>query len=115
MGVRGGRSGRVGASKRNGRVCDSSTVFQAVGRAAIKNFAALFTGGGADIHQPVGLANHVQIVLDHEQRIARILQAGQGREQGFGVGRVQAGRRLIEHIHYPEQVGIELRSQAQAL
>ena len=54
-------------------------------------------------------------MLDDEERIAGFFETNQRRQQRLGIGRVQARRRLIEHVHHPEQVGIQLRGQPQAL
>ena len=67
------------------------------------------------IDDPVRLPDHVEIMLDHEQRITRRLQAVQRAQQRFGVGRMQAGRRLVEHIHHAKQIRAHLRGQAQPL
>ena len=61
------------------------------------------------------MANHVQIVFDDEQRIARGLQAIERGEQRLGVGGMQAGRRFVEHVHDAEQIGADLRGQPQTL
>ena len=41
---------------------------------------------GTDVDDPVGAANHVHVVLDHEQRIARSPQPIQHIQQRFCVG-----------------------------
>ncbi|MCY1424201.1 hypothetical protein D9M71_399380 [compost metagenome] len=69
----------------------------------------------ADIDQPVGAAHGFQVVLDHEQGIARRFQALQGFEQRFTVGRVQAGRGFVQHVDHAEQLRAQLGRQAQAL
>ena len=47
----------------------------------------MLAGGGADVDDPVGAADHVELVLDDEQRVARRLQPVERREQRLGVGR----------------------------
>ncbi|MNM86211.1 hypothetical protein D3C81_983560 [compost metagenome] len=64
----------------------------------------MFTGGRPNIHQPVGAAHGVEVVLHHINRVAGLFQALQGFEQGFAVGRMQAGRGLVEHIDHAEQL-----------
>ncbi|MNG91639.1 hypothetical protein D3C79_505530 [compost metagenome] len=88
---------------------------QAGRRAAVQHLAAVFTGIRADVHQPVGAAHGVQVVLDHVHRVARLLEPLQGLEQRLAVGWMQPGRRLIEHVDHPEQLRVELGRQAQAL
>ena len=72
-----GRAGCAAASlsaERNGRVCDASTVGQPGDGAAVQHLAAALAGRGTDVHQPVGAAHHVQVVLDDEHRIAGRLE-----------------------------------------
>ena len=82
---------------------------------AVEHFAAMHAGSRADIHNPVRAPHHVEIVLDHEQRIARLLQPVERAQQSFGIGGMQSGGRLIEHIHHAEEVGSHLGCQAKAL
>ncbi len=55
------------------------------GRAAVEHETALFAGRRTDIDDPVGAADHIEVVLDHKQRITGALQLLQGREQGLGI------------------------------
>ena len=48
------------------------------------------------VHQPVGGADHVQVVFDHQQRVPGIHQLLEGLEQAGGVVEVQAGGGLVE-------------------
>ncbi|MCY1421518.1 hypothetical protein D9M71_371760 [compost metagenome] len=75
----------------------------------------MFAGSWPYIHQPVGATHGVQVVLYHIHRVAGVFQPLQGLEQGFTVGRVQAGRGLVEHVDHAEQLRIQLGGQAQAL
>ena len=84
-------------------------------RAAVQDLAALLARMRADVDDPVRVADHIERVLDHEQRIARGLELAERGQQRLGVGRVQAGRRFIEDVHDAEQVGAYLRCKAQAL
>ncbi len=69
----------------------------------------------ANINQPVGAAHGFQVMLDHEQGIARRLQALQGFEQRLTIGRVQTGRGFVQYVDHAEQLRAQLRRQAQAL
>ncbi len=51
-------------------------------------------------------------MLDDEQRVARRLQAVERREQRLAVGRMQARRRLVEHVDDAEQVASGAASPA---
>ncbi len=84
-------------------------------RAAVENLTPVLAGGRPYVHQPVRTAHGVQVVFDHVHRIARLLEALQGFEQGFTVSGVQAGGRLVQYIDHAKELRIELRGQAQAL
>ncbi len=77
--------------------------------------AALLAGLRPDVDDPVGVADHVERVFDHEQRIAGRLEPRQRPQQRFGIGRMQAGRRFVEHIDHAEQTGTHLGAQPQPL
>ena len=84
-------------------------------RTAVEHLAAVLAGGRTDIDDPVGVADHVQLVLDDEQRIAGRLQPVEAPQQRLGVGGMQAGGRLVEHIDDAEQIRAHLGGQAQPL
>ena len=90
-------------------------MLEPVGRTAVEHAAALLARGRPDVDDPVGMADHVEIVLDDEQRIAGRLQAVERAQQRLGVGRMQPGGRLVEHVDDAEQVGADLRGQPQPL
>ena len=62
-----------GAAKRWRRVTDSVTSR----KCGKENLAPVLPGARTDVHNPIGTANHIQIVLDHKQGIAGSLQAVQ--------------------------------------
>ena len=82
---------------------------------AVEDLAAELARAGADVDDPVGAAHHVHVVLDHEQRIACSPKPIQHVEQRFGVGGMQAGRRLVQHVEHAEQARAQLRGQPQPL
>src|SRR6185312_17570883 len=51
---------------------------------------------GAEIDQPVGAADEVEVVLDGDDGVAGFEQAGERGEQHLDVAAVQAGGRLVE-------------------
>ena len=67
------------------------------GRAIGHHFAAAFTPLGAKVDQPVTGADHVEVVLDHHQRVARVHQLAQSTQQLGDVVKVQPGGGLVEH------------------
>ena len=95
-----------------GRLLD---LLEAGDRAAVEHPAAALARAGADVDDPVRTPDDVHVVLHDEQRVARRLQPVQHVEQRLGVGRVQAGRGLVEHVDDAEQAGAQLGGDPQAL
>src|ERR1700723_999988 len=60
--------------------------------------AAVVPAFGSQIHDPVGRLDDVQIVFDHDDRVALIAQALQYHQQLWDVGEVQTGGRFIENV-----------------
>ena len=76
-----------------------------------ENLAPGLPGTRTDVHNPIGTANHIQIVLDHKQGVAGSLQAVQRLQQSLGIDRMQPGRRLVKHVDHPEKIRIQLGGQ----
>ena len=76
---------------------------------------AALAGGGADIHQMIGAADGILIMLDDQHGIAEVTQAPQRDKQPFIVALMQADGRLVQHIQHASQAGTDLRCQAYAL
>ena len=53
----------------------------------------------AEIENPVGAFNHLEIVLDDDERIAGVAQLHEHFEQLVDIGKMQAGGRLIEDVN----------------
>ncbi len=53
---------------------------------------------GPEVDDPVGFGDHVEIVLDHDDGVARVDQPVQHADQLLDVGHVQADGRLVEHV-----------------
>ncbi len=83
--------------------------------AAVQHLSAVFPGLRADVHDPVGAAHHVHVVLDDEQRVARFLEPAQHREQGLRVGGVETGGRLVQDVDDAEEAGAQLGGEPQPL
>ena len=60
--------------------------------------ATAVTALGSEIDDPVGGLDHVEVVLDHDHRVAMVAQAVQHLEQHFDVGEVQAGGGFVEDV-----------------
>src|ERR687890_372525 len=54
------------------------------------------SGPGPDVDHPVGDPDGVLVVLDHDQRVAEVLQPQQRLDQPVVVALVQPDRRLVE-------------------
>ena len=67
------------------------------GRAHAHHMATTLAAFRPQVDQPVGGADHVQVVLDHHQRMPGVQQLAQGAHQLGNVVKVQAGGRLIQH------------------
>ena len=63
----------------------------------------------------VGCLDHIRIVLDHNQRVPEIPQAGECPEETLGVALMQPDGRLIEHIDGSGEPSTELGRQANSL
>ena len=87
----GGGSSRLGAGRAVGRV-----LAQVLGRALRHQLAAALPALGAEVDDPVGTADHVQVVLDDDQRMPGVEQLAQRPHQLGDVVEMQAGGRLVE-------------------
>ena len=95
---------------------DGPGVLQQVLEAAgVHDFAAVFTGTGSDVHDPVGFAHGVFVVLNHNKRVAHVAQLGQGFDEAAVVALVQADRGLVQHVEHANQARTDLGCQADAL
>src|SRR5690242_2508881 len=62
-------------------------------RALGDHLAAAVAALRAEVHDPVGGLDHVQVVLDHDDRVTGVHQSLQDLEQPLDIREVQAGRR----------------------
>ena len=67
------------------------------GRALDDDLAAFVGRAGAEIDDLIGRFHHLQVVLDHDQRMADGQQRVEAIEQLHDVGKVQPGGRLVEN------------------
>ena len=77
--------------------------------------AAMNAGAGADVEHPVGSADGVLVVLDHDHGVAEIAQALQGFQKPGIVALVQPDRGLVKDVEHAGQPGADLRGKANAL
>ena len=85
------------------------------GRACGDEVSAGFSGAGAEINHVIGAANGFFVVLDDENRVAKVAQGFERIEQAAIVARVQADRRFVKHVEHAAQARADLRRQANAL
>ena len=67
-------------------------------RALDDDSAAGVAAAGAQVDDPVGGLDHVEVVLDDQHGVTHVHQAVQHRQQRLNVGEVQAGRRFVQHV-----------------
>ena len=75
--------------------------------------AAAIAALGPEVDDPVGRLDDVEIVLDHEHRVAAVDEPVQHVEQHAHVLEVQAGRRLVEDVE--RAAGVALRELGREL
>ncbi len=102
-------AGEVGAGQR------VRAVQQFLQRPGDNDVAAVLARPGPDVHHPVGGADGVLVVLDHDQRVAEVAEPDQRLEQPAVVALVQPDRRLVEHVEHADQAGADLRGQPDPL
>src|SRR2546425_5793425 len=85
-------------------------------RALEHDAAAAVAALGAEVDDPVGLRDHVEIVLDDEHRVPRVDQAVQHVDQLLDIGHVQADGGLVQHVQGLRKTRLrELAHQLDAL
>ena len=84
-------------------------------RAAVDDRAAVLAGAGADVDDPVALADRLLVVLDDDHRVAEVAQAGERVDEPAVVALVQADRRLVEHVQRADEARADLAGQPDAL
>ena len=72
-------------------------------------------GAGADVDEVVCLPHGVLVVLHHQQGVAHVPQALQGRKQLVVVPLVESDGRLVQDIEHSHQAGTDLSGQPDAL
>ena len=83
--------------------------------ALVDHLAAVAPGAGAEVDDVVGRADHRLVVLDDDDRVAARLKLAQHGDQPRVVARVQADRRLVEHVEHAHEPRADLRGEADAL
>src|SRR5689334_17792746 len=71
------------------------------GRAKGDDAAAGFAPFGAEVDEPVGGGDHVEVVLDDDDRVPQVGQPVEDDEQARDIGEMEAGGRLVEDVEGP--------------
>ena len=79
------------------------------------DLASADAGAGSDVDDVVGAENHIAVVLDDDDRVAEVAQLFEGIDQSAVVALVQTNRGLVEDVEHVDQLGADLRCQADAL
>ena len=85
------------------------------GRAEEHDLAAALAGARAHVHDPVGLEHDLRVVLDDDERVARVAQALHHVDDAAHVARVQADGGLVQHEERIDERGAQRRGQVDAL
>src|SRR5437660_6039019 len=70
-------------------------------RAGGDHSATLVSAFGTEVDDPVGDLDHVEVVLDHDHRVAGVHESLEYLEQSLDIGEVQARGRLVEDVQGP--------------
>ncbi len=84
-------------------------------RAEEDDLAAAFAGAGTQVQDAVRLEHDLRIVLDHDERVARVTQALHHADDPLHVARVQADRGFVQHEECVDEAGAQRSGQVDAL
>ena len=79
------------------------------------DLAAVLAGARPHVHDPVGRAHHLLVVLDHEHGVAEVAQPLERADQLPVVALMEPDRRLVEDVEDADQLRADLRGEPQAL
>ena len=88
----------LGAQKR--RDATALRLFDLVYRTSGDHVATARSGNGAHLDQVVGFRQYARIVVDNDHGVAVIHQIAHHAYQAVDIGRMQANRRLVQHIKH---------------
>ncbi len=88
---------------------------QARDRALVDDLAALAAGPRAEVDDVVGGGDERRVVLDHDHGVAGVRQPAQDGGEAGRVARVQAHRRLVEHVERAGERAAERGREGDAL
>ena len=96
-------TGIASSSRRYFAVSERGSCSSSLERAREDDAPALLAGAEPHVDDGVGDPDHVGVVLDDEDGVALIAKLPQDRDQPLVVARVQADRRLVEHVERVDQ------------
>ncbi len=85
------------------------------GRALRHDPPAVLARARTHIHEVIGRAHRLLVVLDHDHRVAEVAQTLERRDQLGVVALVQPDRGLIEDVEHADERGADLRRETDAL
>ena len=112
---RGDGTGMASSCRRYLAVSDRGLLEQPRQVAGIDHAAALLARAQADVDDVIGDTDHVLVVLDDEHGVALLPQLPQDVDQPLVVSRVEADRRLVEHVERADQSRPERRREVDPL
>src|SRR6202012_2049405 len=83
--------------------------------AGCQQLAPILASAGAKIHQVVGGAQDIRVVLDDQDGVTQVAQVLEDADQLGRVSRVQADRGLVEHVECTDELRAERRGELDAL
>ena len=98
-----GRRSGIGTTSSPGEIFAGPGIrrgHQIVDAALRHDMAAMNAGAGADVEHPVGGADGVLVVFDHDHGVAEVAQAFQRFQEPRIVALVQPDRGLVEHVEH---------------
>ena len=88
---------------------------QAFERSRVDHATALLARAESQIDDVIGDADHVGVVLDDDHGVALVAELPEDVDEPLVVARVQADRRLVEHVERADQRRAERRREVDAL
>ena len=79
------------------------------------DLATVLARAGPDVHDPVGRADRLLVVLDDEDGVADVAHAQERADEPRVVALVQPDRRLVEDVQHAHEAGADLRGEPDAL
>ena len=77
--------------------------------------SAVLAGAGAEVNDVVGGAHHGVVVLDDDDGVAHVAEAGEGPDEAVVVVGVQADGGLVAHVEHAGESAADLGGEADAL